>query len=59
FEPSVQAFYERLVGRGKAKMQAKVAVMRKLLHAMHGMLRHGEDFDGDRFSPAALPPKPA
>lgn len=59
FEPSVQAFYERLVGRGKAKMQAKVAVMRKLLHAMHGMLRHGEDFDGDKFSPAALPPKPA
>lgn len=51
FEPGVQRFYDRLVGRGKKKIQAKVAVMRKLLHAIHAMLRYGEDFDGERFTP--------
>lgn len=49
FEPAVRSFYDRLLGRGKAKMVAKVAVMRKLLHAIHGMLRYDQDFDGKRF----------
>jgi transposase len=48
-EPHVKAFYEKLVGRGKTKMQANVAVMRKLLHAIHGMLKHDRDFDGEKF----------
>lgn len=48
-EPNVQAFYEKLIGRQKAPMQAVVAVMRKLLHAVHGMLRTGTDFDGAKF----------
>lgn len=51
FEPGVRRFYDRLVERGKKKLQAKVAVMRKLLHAIHAMLRYGKDFDGDRFTP--------
>lgn len=51
FEPGVKRFYDRLLSRGKAKMQAKVAVMRKLLHAIYGMLKHDEDFDGERFTP--------
>lgn len=46
FEPEVKAFYERLVERGKPKMVAIVAVMRKLLHAVYGMLKHDADFDG-------------
>jgi len=45
-EPAVGAFYDRLVGEGKAKMVAVVAVMRKLLHAIYGMLKHDADFDG-------------
>lgn len=49
WEPNVKAFYEKLLARGKTKMQALVAVMRKLLHAIHGMLRHDEDFDGEKF----------
>lgn len=49
FEPNVAAFNEKLLSNGKAKMQAKVAVMRKLLHSIHGMLRHQTDFDGERF----------
>lgn len=48
-EPRVRAFYEELLAGGKAPKVALVAVMRKLLHAAHGMLRHGEDFDGERF----------
>ena len=51
FEPGVKRFYDRLLSRGKATMQAKVAVMRKLLHAIYGMLKHDEDFDGARFTP--------
>jgi transposase len=30
-------------------MQAVVAVMRKLLHAIWGMLKHNQDFDGNKF----------
>jgi transposase len=49
WEPNVRAFYEKLLARGKTKMQANVAVMRKLLHAIHGMLEHDQDFDGEKF----------
>jgi transposase len=48
-EPSVRAFYQELVGRGKKPMVAVVAVMRKLLHALHGMLHKKADFDGAKF----------
>ncbi len=48
-EPHVKAFYEKLLGRGKTKMQANVAVMRKLLHAIYGMLKHDRDVDGGKF----------
>lgn len=48
-EPRVRAYYEELVARGKPPQVAHVAVMRKLLHAIHGMLSHGSDFDGERF----------
>ena len=49
WEPNVKAFYDKLIARGKTKMQALVAVMRKLLHAIYGMLRHDQDFDGEKF----------
>lgn len=48
-EPNVQAFYEKLIRRGKKPMVAIVAVMRKLLHAIYGMLKHDQDFDGQKF----------
>jgi transposase len=34
---------------GLKKLQALCAVMRKLLHAIHGMLRANKEFDGSRF----------
>ncbi len=49
WEPHVKAFYEHLLDRGKTKMQANVAVMRKLLHAIHGILEHHQDFVGPKF----------
>ena len=48
-DPNVKAFYDKLVTKGKKPMQAVVAVMRKLLHAIWGMLKHDQDFDGNKF----------
>ncbi|MGH9651759.1 MAG: IS110 family transposase, partial [Terriglobales bacterium] len=45
-QPQVRAFYEHLLARGKTKMQALVAAMRKLLHAIYGMFKHDQLFDG-------------
>lgn len=49
FDPNVRAFYDKLLKNGKLKTQALVAVMRKLLHAIHGMLRTDADFEGEKF----------
>lgn len=48
-EPQVKAFYQKLIANGKKPMQALVAVMRKLLHAIHGMFQHDENFIGEKF----------
>ena len=48
-EPNVKAFYNKLIAAGKKPLQAVVAVMRKLLHAIWGMLKHDQDFDGEKF----------
>lgn len=48
-DPHVSAFYQKLIRRGKKPLQANVAVMRKLLHAIHGMFHNDQDFDGERF----------
>lgn len=48
-QPNVKAFYQKLVRAGKKKMQALVAVMRKLLRCLWGMLKHQQDFDGNKF----------
>jgi transposase len=48
-EPNVKAFYDKLIAAGKKPLQAVVAVMRKLLHAIWGMLKHDQDFDGNKF----------
>lgn len=45
-EPHLRAFYRHLQARGKTKMQALVAAMRKLLHAIFGMFKHDQLFDG-------------
>ena len=46
--PAATAFVERLVAHGKTRLQAIVALMGKLLHALHAMWRHDEDFDAEK-----------
>ncbi len=48
-DPHVRAFYGQLLAAGKRPLQALVAVMRKLLHAIWGMLKTDTDFDGAKF----------
>jgi transposase len=56
FDPHLRAYYQHLLDRGKLKMQALVAVMRKLLHAIFGMFKHHQCYDGSKvFSLPAQP----
>jgi transposase len=61
FDPHLRAFYQRLLANGKEKLQALVAVMRKLLHAIFGMFKHRQAYDGSRLFPqlAVVSPAPA
>ncbi|MGJ0516257.1 MAG: transposase [Methylomicrobium sp.] len=45
----VGAYFQHLIANGKKPLQAVCAAMRKLLHAIHGMLKHNEPFDNTRF----------
>jgi transposase len=51
--PHVRAFFAKLVGRGKTPLQAYVAVMRKLLHAIYGMFTTRTTFVAAKFHAAA------
>lgn len=48
-DPYIRAYFQHLVDNGKKPLQAVCAVMRKLLHAIHGMLQHNQPFDSTRF----------
>ena len=52
-DPHLRAFYQHLLVKGKAKLQALVAVMRKLLHAIFGMFKHRQAYDGAKLFPLA------
>ena len=47
----LRAFYQTLLQRHKAKLQALIAVARKMLHAIFGMLRWHNVYDGSRLLP--------
>jgi len=49
----VRAFFEKLVARGKAPLQAYVAVMRKLLHAIYGIFTTQTPFLAEKFHAVA------
>ena len=38
-----------VLAQDKKPLQAIVAVMRKLRHSIWGMLRHDQDFEGEKF----------
>lgn len=48
-DKNVKAFYEKLIAAGKKPIQAIVAIMRKLLLAIWGMLNKNEKWDGEKF----------
>lgn len=48
-DANVRAFYRARLARGCTPRQAQVAVMRKLLHAIWGILKHRQPWNGERF----------
>ncbi|MCH8070304.1 MAG: IS110 family transposase [Proteobacteria bacterium] len=48
-DPNVQAFYEKLLARGKSKRAAQTAVMRKLLHSIWAIMKYRQPWDGNKF----------
>lgn len=47
--PQVKACYDALVSRGKKPKQAVIAIMRKLLHCIWGILHHQQPFNPSLF----------
>jgi transposase len=51
-DPHMRGFYESLLARHKARLQVLVAVARKLIHAIYGVLRSKTPYDGCKLFPA-------
>jgi transposase len=51
FDPHLKAFYLHLQARHKTKLQALMAVSRKLLHAIFGIFKNGTSYDGRKLFP--------
>jgi transposase len=50
-DPHAKAFFESLLARKKARLQALIAVARKLLHAIYGIFRTGLKYEGTKLFP--------
>lgn len=54
-DPYVSAYYCHMIeDRGLKKLQAICAIMRKLLHAIHGMFKNKQTFNNTLFYPLAV-----
>lgn len=51
WDPHLKAFYEALLGRHKRKLQALMAVARKMLHAIYGIFKTRTPYDGSKLLP--------
>jgi transposase len=51
YDPHMKAFYEALQQRHKTKLQAIVAVARKMLHAIYGIFRSKTPYEGSKLFP--------
>jgi transposase len=51
-DPHLRAFYQLLLSRHKAKLQALLAVARKLLHAIYGIFKTKTPYNGEKLFPA-------
>ncbi len=43
-DPTMKAFYEALIRRGKTPKQALTAVMRKLVHLCYGVAKNNQSY---------------
>jgi transposase len=50
-EPSIKAYYNKLLSKGKAKKVAICAVMRKLVHIIYGVLKSKKPFNAELIYP--------
>jgi transposase len=55
-DPHLKAFYQLLQSRHKAKLQALLAVARKLLHAIYGIFKTKTPYNGAKLFPAQTHP---
>lgn len=55
FDPHMKAFYNGLLQRHKRKLQALMAVARKLLHAIYGIFKTDTPYDGAKLFPKLNP----
>jgi transposase len=53
-DPHLKVFYKTLLHRRKAKLQALIAVARKLLHAIYGIFKSQTPNDGHKLFPNIL-----
>jgi transposase len=51
----MKAFYQQLQARHKSKLQALMAVARKLLHAIFGIFKTNTPYDGAKLFPQLMP----
>jgi hypothetical protein len=58
-DPCLRPFYQVLFTRHKAKLQALIAVARKMLHAIFGMFRWYTAYDGSRLFQRSTGESPA
>jgi transposase len=56
-DPHLKAFYQTLLARHKAKLQALIAVARKMLHAIYGIFKTHTPYDGAKLFPQLIPLK--
>lgn len=50
-DPHMKAYYQALQARHKTKLQALMAVARKLLHAIYGIFKTRTAYDGNKLIP--------
>jgi transposase len=53
-DPHLRAFYRELKAKGKAPLQALMAVARKLLHAIFGIFKTATPYDGAKLFPQLI-----
>jgi transposase len=51
----LKVFYQTLLARHKARLQAMIAVARKMLHAIYGILHSQTPYDGAKLFPKLIP----